>query len=50
VEETGLADDIGLPFNQTRYEESSETNTAPEGSANVIHGYDGAGWAKIAGR
>jgi len=50
VEETGLADDIGLQFNKTRYEESSEPNTVPEGSANVIHGYDGAGWVKITGR
>jgi len=50
VEEIGLAHDIGLPSDQTRHEESSEPNTAPEGSANVIHGYDGARWAKMTGR
>jgi hypothetical protein len=50
VEETGVADDIGLTLNQTRHEESSESNTAPEVSANVLHGYEGARWAKMTGR
>jgi hypothetical protein len=50
VDETGVTDGIGLPLNQTRHEESSEPNTAPEGSANVLHGYEGARWGKMTGR
>jgi len=50
VKKTGVTDDIGLPLNQTGHEESSESNTAPEGSANVLHGYDGARWGKMTGR
>ena len=50
MKKTGVTDDIGLPLNQTGHEESSESNTAPEGSANVLHGYDGARWGKMTGR
>ena len=50
MEERGVTNGIGLPLNQTRHEESSESNTATGGSANVLHGYDGARWAKMTGR